>query len=1019
LFELHPGREAQHAPEHLQIKEYAPLLDESETQWLYSATDALIEALGPVGEEYKTPSKYSNRLDLSYVDPLRLGSTGPGDLKANKARARETAPELELKAILIRYIREVAPVLEYCDRSKQSLLASDYLDNALSELFDQATSEWLTKHGWDVTDLMNWTWILTAGSAERSAVRLSGITKEAIANYKGHRLVPTGVYAFLLRRQYNTARGLQHLLRYAWRLMVHAFWAMKGFSRKHVSYEVSLSNANSKWNRIVHPKDDSSGMIEVSFLVIIIRLLRQARKVWPAAMDNIACLFCQFENGYNFRLQKEVHRPSFYARDKVPEEARLTFVYNTILKLLSEPSSIRPFVSASYQQQAQFRVLRRMNDFENPLIVDRRGYRAVIKIQLMRKKTLREREWASLKARSWPPWKEDKLGIHADIGPEYGISLAGNALNRAKEAGYASDIWDDAASVLSGWDLDGSPTIQTRKAVSLVDFEASDGDSPVWAARIRATRTVEEAWAVFLGYQDSHSTPARVVYFAMAERLCHAESKTNIPMQESGDRKPSTDQAMPGDYLEVLPSPTSPREAVYVRTHPPTLDEFVQDMVSLDFKPAIWLLQALLNNATSVAKGVKYLKCSAIRPAFALVQQEGLHDGDFETDNRLFAVPDSIFSSFIVMLCRCAPTAFDPDSDIHSHREELRSLRSPRWLQKFPLLYAIRLMQCRPTRYRPPWIAILEAISRLGAIVSPGHGASKHGILYRSKQDILSWHMILEVMARMDEGNVHMDLDCFMAICVCLDKAIFAAELMIKRMGHIDKITPAFKPTAEKILYEGLAVVQERFKNIVHANSMQQEIPKALIESSTEEKLEIEKLEIEREVEAANDDTAEDVTEDSSTDKDLLSPNTLSPEDRKNYLPPGCLLPGLLETPKPAVLHAFIRVLGLRRDYSGLWDLIEFMALHADEINPSVSQYANGHRMMRRCLTGTRVFLERSWTYYNDPTRQRDDWIDKDVQPAPREIWDAIREIVEANRAWGGWPTDLEVEEYVLHGRFV
>ena len=60
--------------------------------------------------------------------------------------------------------------------------------------------------------------------------------------------------------------------------------------------------------------------------------------------------------------------------------------------------------------------------------------------------------------------------------------------------------------------------------------------------------------------------------------------------------------------------------------------------------------------------------------------------------------------------------------------------------------------------------------------------------------------------------------------------------------------------------------------------------------------------------------------------------NSESTQESGFSLPPGCLLPRLLEVPHPACLHDFVRVLGLSRDYDGFLELAEWMSLFAGEL---------------------------------------------------------------------------------------
>ena len=246
--------------------------------------------------------------------------------------------------------------------------------------------------------------------------------------------------------------------------------------------------------------------------------------------------------------------------------------------------------------------------------------------------------------------------------------------------------------------------------------------------------------------------------------------------------------------------------------------------------------------------------------------------------------------------------------------------------------------------------------------------------------------------------------------CTGLEKAIFAAERLSRVEHHIRHM---WRGTTEddpekvirRVLSEGLAVVKAIFKNTVRAEEMQQDIPAFLVK---------EKSEIDQKAEQEEAPVLQ-----SDEDKDDEEPSR-----PKYFLPPACLLPKLLNVPGPAELHAFIRVLGLRRDYEGLLDLVEWMSLFADEINVVTDERRNGGRMMRKCLTAIRVFLERSWMdihHDSDSEAQIAGYggIVIEADPAPVEIMKAVQNTVLENKAWGGWPIDDEVVEYCSKGKFL
>ena len=994
----------------------------------------LIEALGPIGKAYEKPKEAANKIDYTFVDPVVVALNHYKGLEeAEKAKERLELAILEekfkysSKELLVQYLHHVEPLLEYRARAKTSMNDESRLDTALLRVFDHYAVKKLARSGYDIEDFMDWAWILKAETAEKAAKRLTVLTQSGTQKQGFFRSVPHFVFLFLLRRGHTCARSLRLLLVYVWRWMEQAGKsansALQSPRAKEISNDVST---------VRFVTDDPLLMREDMFMVMVIRLLRLARQVWPAACESIVALLCRYLDGVNFHKQA-----SLSAGQVSDDEARLTFMYNTILRLLSLPSSLHPFKSAFFQQRAQFSLLRRMNTFNPPLLVDRKGYRAVVSMQLMHKKTLREREWARMKAKSWPPWKEEKLGIDASIGVDHGISRAKEALRRAREAGYAADDWDGAASILSGWDTDGSPTIQTRAVpvtpqnrLQQSSWSGSDDNqfAPLWAARIRATRTLDEAWSCFLSYKDQVNIPRPSVYYAMYEKLVYdAKRKSSRPVNQAID-----EQTLPGDGKAVFPAPESPKEATYVRVPPPNVDEFYKMMANYGIKLSGRILLSLLANAHSVQAGIHYLEASNLAPEILSALLNGNVTRDIEALTKVHSVPQTLLAAFIRLLSRFVPTLSDKqnydrfaliDTGLQLPLEVDKGHLSPTTSGKNgsqsqfqsentyphphlfnPLSRAFQLLLAIKPKYRPAWYHLLRALSKSGTTTQVVSRFAD-----QDHQDIKTWKLMCRLIEEMKDLDLPVDLEGFLILCIGLEKSIFAAKKLSRieayhrhiRQGKVGEDTST---AVDLLISSGLSLIKAIFKDTVVADERQQKIPPSLMS---------EKSEIDNEIQTT-DAAAETLDEGTGHDESGES---------KAFLPPACLLPKLLEVPGPAHLHAFVRVLGLRRDYNGILDLIEWMSLFADDINTLTDEQSNGRTMMRRCLTAVRVFLERSWTQMRDlgiePWVAEYGGVVVEAEPASVEIIKAVHQIISENVYWGGWPSDEEVEEYCSKGKFL
>lgn len=1049
LFELHAGREASHLPTQLALDEVnRPDTARHDKHGIISTSDDLIEALGPVGKEYATPKIYQHSMvDLSFVDPVLAAL----DRQAAIVKAKEEAEKQRIlregmtnfhtrKSVLVSYLLHIDPILRYEARLDHSESSDSQLDDALLEVFDDGVCKWLKRAKLDIRDFMSWAWILTADSSERAAVRLFTLAYRPYKNEEGFKTVSSFLILFLLRRQTIDARALRPILIYAWKVIE----VSESFNSTMPIQDLSATSSKPLERRnFAAVGDDNNGMPEHLFIVFIIRLLRRATSAWPAACESIVAIL-------NRSMDQDRYVDKINRRNGVSgsttlqneESASLNYAYNTMLRMLSLPSSLHPFHSMIYQQRAQFKILRRMDQFEPPLIVDRRGYKAVVRMQLMHKKTMKEREWEHMKAKSWPPWKEDKLGMDATIGVEQGISRAKEVLNRAKEAGYAGDDWDAVAGILSGWDTDGSPTMQTRS----IKKPKKVGQGAIWAARIQATRTVDEAWSCFLASIDQTAALRDIgepIYFAMFMKLVYDAERSSEKGKQDSVHIGIGEQPLSGDGLEVSAPPESPREATYVRRPPPRLDEFLEMMVGDGIEPSGKFLVFLLTKAWSFEAGMKCLEASTFPQQHLSALFDDSKVRTATSQAALEAIPKDIIAALVQFLARFAPTL----SDKHGHDRFERvqtgiplvggkigwnegsqspDVKPSTQVRLFnPSWTAFKLLIAWQPSYRPAWYHLIRALSRRKAVTGVySRFAAQH------IQDMKTWRLICKLLDRMLDINLHVDLEGFGLVCRGLEKAIFASEqqLQVEKRSRVEDDgkedqqmdTDVRDPMvyAHFVLSQGLPLVKELFKNAVRSTGMQKELPTPIITEMAKTDAGIEERRKETELQDKQDEGQDSIV----SENEVQGIKSQNPERSQVFLPPACLLPKLLEAPHPAQLHAFIRILGLRRDYDGIQELVEWMALFADEIGTVMDEAMNGSRQMRRCIVATRVFLERSWMVI-----PRDDGYDRagkegiviEADPAPAEIVRAVRGLVLENKKWGGWATNEELAKYCSQGRFL
>lgn len=918
----------------------------------------------------------------------------PTILLPSNVKSLSRSPREGLRTLLAKYIRWTLRESGLARLMSQEPTEQATLDKQLSQIFSKKAMVFLRKGDYDIADVDLWAWIITANSSDLAVTRLWTLTHAP--HVTPPRSVPHFIFNLVLRRKDWNARSLKLMLRYAWsrlrrgtQLPVH--------NRTDSQYTPE-TNASSRGRRDMSLSLSTLAPTVAEVMIVFVRLLRHARKVYPEAVVSIAALLAAHLLSHSRRARVKPQSSSAIART--------TFVFNSALSLLSLPTSMRPFQSIVYQQRAQFNLLRAMNEFEPQLTVDRKGYRAVTQVQLAHKKTIQERDWATLKAKSWPPWKEDRLGLDTEKGPDYGVSRAGESMLRRQETGYPDEQWDDAAKILAGWDTDGSPTIQTRTLLSapIMSRRAAPSDGTlepswqtnIWAARIRATRTIDEAWACFLAYQDLDGPSVQDVHYAMFEKLVFEEKRVAKAQKGRPDRdmqvlEGDPEIALPGDSPGVYEKP-GPREAIYVRTSPPGTNEFFELTLRAGIRPSGRFLDFILKHAHTFESGLQYLRQSVMPPrvACALLSLDTLEGSKTLTD--IGYMTEHTFAAFIQFLCRFSPA---------QGYKSLPLLRDPTKLHKStqagevrtrvqrinPLLQAYRLLLARKPFYRPPWIALLSALARLGVTVDTKHMADSQ------VQDVLAWFHTRTVLLQMGSIGLELDFAGFQIVCASLEKAIFAAAVILAppvSSSVQQAIGSDIEAKATEILEDGLPLVKSLFKRLV-----------------------------------SNGIYGDD---ESSTGK---SPGV-------GVTAIDDFLPRLLEVPSPAQLHAFIRVLGLREDFAGIHSVIEWMSRFAPELQVVADEAMNGKKLLRRCLVAARVFLEQSWTAIGEQDGQteiRDEGSEgQDHQASDGRNGDSGRfdsiatgpaadrlemvyNLVKEQEDWGGWPTDKEVEVYCTRQR--
>ncbi|EAW09722.1 uncharacterized protein ACLA_039370 [Aspergillus clavatus NRRL 1] len=936
------------------------------------------------------------RASKHIVDATIETSEQRSDLLRQK-KSNKKPPRLSLQTILADYIRAVDPLLNSAGGTYSDIPATIELDEALRNVFGDKTVQYLETRHYNPADVQVWSWILRSTTPYEAMLRILMLesAQDTRVGSKA-RIIPPFIPLLLLRRQNLDVKTFRLLLIYSLHVItgqpVPPFDLAR--SEQWIDSEVATRQESPQTELLVEP---------TTCFAFIIRLLRHAREVWPQAQLTIARSFSFYLN--------------LLQADKCSSEAtrqrRNQFMadkFNACLWLLSLPCKSGPFKSVSIQQQAQFELLRAMAGHKPVLPVTRQGYQGIIAVQLAHKKTSDERQSADLKAPSWPPWKEEKLGIDSHRGNEGMRSRAMRVMAQMKEAGYSHTRWEEISAILAGWDTDKSPTVQTRSLMRRPQLlRGPAGSKPnhhaVWVARIRATRTVREAWACFLSYQDQGLPPRASVYVAMAEKLIFRRQAIENHFDQIS-------HALPGDGLEVFPEPSSARDLIYVHTEPATLEELLKQMLSQGIRPSRRFLALLLRSAQTFSSGLDYLSCSDLTDE----QIEVLctvwgrkSDYQMVDQDAMEKLPDYVFSSFICFLCN-----FSNLDSLHLARHEIRTahlfpilmgdainrlktstlfsyasdsgdsgaLQHPRALS-----HAIQLLRLRQPRSPPAWIHVLAALGR-DRITAPYRRMS------RSTQRILAWYEILEVTGWMKERAVEPGLQGFLILCNSFTRAVVAGlkhpdavedglalVQEAARWGNIAQLDDPH-PRYEDMVRSGLGIIKEHFDQLVLSDSMTSPLLErtvATLESATSSQVKV---------------------------------------------------PPMMHVPTPAVLHAFVRALGLAGDRDGLLNLVRWMSHNAETLKETSDEHLNGDRMMRRTLIALRVFLEGhgekllsglSGEFSHGSSHEGDEYapsLESGSQAAETISFSdpylqEAYELITATSSWGSWPSDDELWKYL------
>ncbi|CAZ83650.1 unnamed protein product [Tuber melanosporum] len=601
--------------------------------------DSLLSLLRSTGHARDIPRKASGKVDLSHVDPLEPRR------RSNKDRYRLAEPGRALKrsyfgGVKVRYIDQDGiqreryslksitmsliyhiyklyphssfrfPVLESAGN-----LSEDHDEMVLRGVFTSGARDYLEQRGYTPEDVLVWAWVLTARDGGLAGHRLdlgTRVRNEMVdrsleeqdildaelpgeervqSSHGGEDLDSDDTKNMQLSSPRNTT-GARHTYRIPPFLILFTL-RRKYFIRDNVRALFPMIES------VLFPSNHLSISEDKTTVLLLLRLLRRVRSTWPPAISIVAKL-----------LVTHLHRPDT-SRPRSP--SRLTRLYNRLLTCFSLPTPDGPFAHLPILQRSQFLILRKMAAMGIPLV--REGYRAIVIVQLAHAKTPPEKQTVRDMVTTWPPWPFERDGREG-LPPR--ISRAAEVIQRMTEAGYPLHDWEYSALVLAGKDTDNTPTIQTRTFHLRLRHLISSSPTSIWASRIRATRTIDEAWAIFLDCRQNGTIPRRDVWEELIAKALYAEKLTRQQMHADCIKrkrplceKPRLDtlsrlqresnyRVVAGEAKEVLPPPRNINEGVYVPIPPPDTDELFMMMKRDNVPPSPRLLALLISHSSDL-----------------------------------------------------------------------------------------------------------------------------------------------------------------------------------------------------------------------------------------------------------------------------------------------------------------------------------------------------------------------------------------------------------------------------------
>ncbi|KAL1899163.1 hypothetical protein Sste5346_003085 [Sporothrix stenoceras] len=378
-------------------------------------------------------------------------------------------------------------------------------------------------------DIQHWVWILAAPDPDERIARF-------VSN--SERPKPLFLLFQLLRRDETFHKGSSLIGIY------------NHISRHHVRSRTTPPEAVLPFGAVRRTLDPGLNMAPQTFATLLRLLVHHYLRIWPSALPAVARLVAEYVETLP-RMVKRGERQAF---------ADACHIFNYALMLFQRKSPVSPVFQMRYNWRAQKVLLAMSTTLPRPLIINRAGFRAIRRVMLALGKSPAERRVALRMARTWPPYRRDWDGRDEERQPQDDFSRSAQAGVLMREAGYAEVEHDRALGVLGGVLPGELPTVQTRSLSPRIwtGSQASLNIFSTWAARVKATRDVNEAWHEFkearLTTDGNAMLPNTQVYAEMFKKLLAAPvARHRSSYTSSHSEQLDGKEILPGDAKEVFP----------------------------------------------------------------------------------------------------------------------------------------------------------------------------------------------------------------------------------------------------------------------------------------------------------------------------------------------------------------------------------------------------------------------------------------------------------------------------------